>query len=55
MIFVNPNDGVTFDVSSPAGYTISNSSIGLVLNGVNVSSALEVIGNNDDFVVRTRA
>jgi hypothetical protein len=45
MIFVNPSDGVTFKVSSPAGFTISNSGIGLVLNGVDVSTNLAISGS----------
>jgi len=45
MIFANPNDGVTFNVSSPGGGTISNSAIGLVLNGLDVSSNLTVTGS----------
>ena len=45
MIFVNPNDGVTFNVSSPSGFTINSSGIGLVVNGVNVSSSLAVSGS----------
>jgi hypothetical protein len=48
MIFVNPNDGVSFNASSPAGNTISNGSIGLMLNGVNVSSALVISGSSSN-------
>ena len=51
MIFVNPSDGLSFTASSPAGYTISNSSIGLVLNGVDVSSALTITGSSSNKTV----
>lgn len=44
MIFVNPADGITFNVSSPSGYTINNAAISLVVNGVNVSSGLSING-----------
>jgi len=44
MIFVNPNDGMSFNVSSPAGLTIPNTGIGLVLNGVDVSASLAISG-----------
>ncbi len=44
MIFVNPADGISFNVSSPSGNTINNSSIGVMLNGVNVSSGLSISG-----------
>jgi len=45
MIFVNPGDGITFNASSPSGYTIPESGIGLVLNGVDVSSNLVISGS----------
>ncbi len=45
MIFVNPSDGITFNVSSPSGFTINNSGIQLVVNGVNVSSSLAISGS----------
>jgi hypothetical protein len=48
MIFVNPNDGISFNVNSPSGNTINNSSIGLVLNGVNVSSSLAISGSSSN-------
>lgn len=51
MIFVNPNDGLTFNVSSPAGLTISNSGIGLVLNGVDVSTNLDISGSSSNKTV----
>jgi hypothetical protein len=51
MILVNPNDGVRFSVSSPAGITISNSSIGLVLNGLNVSTNLVITGSTSNKTV----
>lgn len=45
MIFVNPNDGITFNVSSPSGFTINDSDIQLVVNGVDVSSSLVTTGS----------
>jgi hypothetical protein len=48
MIFVNPSDGITFNVNSPSGFTINNSSIGLVVNGVNVSSSLAITGSSSN-------
>jgi hypothetical protein len=48
MIFVNPNDGVSFTVSSPSGYTINDNAIGLVLNGVDVSSNLAISGSSSN-------
>jgi len=48
MIFVNPADGISFNVSSPSGYAINNSSIGLVLNGMNVSSSLAISGSSSN-------
>ncbi len=45
MIFVPPADGISFNVSSPSGYTINNSGIGLVVNGVNVSGSLAISGS----------
>jgi hypothetical protein len=44
MIFVNPADGLTFNVSSPSGFTINNSGIQLVVNGVDVSGSLIITG-----------
>lgn len=40
MIFVNPSDGVSFNVSSPSGNTINHSGVHLVLNGTDVSGSL---------------
>jgi len=48
MIFVNPADGITFNVSSPSGFTINNSSIGLIVNGVNVSGSLNITGSSSN-------
>lgn len=48
MIFVNPSDGITFNVSSPSGFTINNSAIGLVVNGVNVSGSLAISGSSSN-------
>ena len=44
MIFVNPADGITFNASSPSGFTINNTGIGLVVNGVDVSASLAISG-----------
>lgn len=46
MIFVNPSDGISFNVSSPSGFTINSNSIRLVVNGVNVSGSLAVGGSS---------
>jgi hypothetical protein len=48
MIFVNPSDGISFNVSSPSGFTINNSAIGLVVNGVNVSSSVAISGSSSN-------
>ena len=45
MIFVNPSDGISFNVSSPSGFTIDNSGIQLVVNGVDVSGGLAISGS----------
>ena len=45
MIFVNPSDGITFIVNSPSGFTIHNSGIQLVVNGVDVSAGLAISGS----------
>ena len=45
MIFVNPSDGITFNATSPSGFTINNSAIHLVLNGVDVSGSLVISGS----------
>ncbi len=51
MIFVNPNDGVSFTASSPGGVTINNSGIGLVLNGVDVTASLAITGSSSNKTV----
>ena len=48
MIFVNPSDGITFNVSSPSGFTINNSGIHLVLNGTDVSGSLAISGSSSN-------
>jgi hypothetical protein len=48
MIFVDPSDGISFNVSSPSGYTINNSAIGLVVNGVDVSGSLAISGSSSN-------
>src|SRR5208282_3318817 len=45
MIFVNPTNGVSFNVSSPSGFTINNSGIHLTLNGTDVSGSLAISGS----------
>ena len=45
MIFVNPSSNLSFNVSSPSGFTINNSSIQLILNGTNVSGSLAISGS----------
>ena len=47
-IFVDPHAGVSFNVNSPSGFTINTNSIGLVLNGVNVSSGLSFSGSSSN-------
>jgi len=44
-IFVNPNDGLSFNVNSPGGFTINSSAIRVVANGTDVSSSLSVSGS----------
>ena len=46
MIFVNPADGITFNVSSPSGTTINTNGIQLVVNGVDVSRSLAISGSS---------
>jgi hypothetical protein len=48
MIFVNPNDGISFNVSSPSGFTINNSGIHMALNGVDVSGSLAISGSSSN-------
>jgi hypothetical protein len=45
MIFVNPNDGLSFNVSSPSGFTINNNAIRVIANGSNVASGLSISGS----------
>ena len=45
MIFANPGDGITFNVSSPSGFSINNNAIHLAVNGVDVSSSLAISGS----------
>ena len=44
MIFVNPGSGLSFNASSPSGFTINNSDIHVVLNGTDVSGSLAISG-----------
>jgi len=46
MILVNPSNGITFNVSSPSGFTINNSGIDMVVNGVDVSGSLAISGSS---------
>ena len=48
MIFVNPSDGISFNVSSPSGFTINNSGIHLVVNGADVSGNLVISGSSSN-------
>src|ERR1019366_4858666 len=48
MIFVNPSDGISFNVSSPSGFTINSNAIGLVVNGVNVSGSVAISGSSSN-------
>jgi len=48
MIFVNPSDGITFNVNSPSGITINNSGISLIVNGANVSGSLVITGSTSN-------
>ena len=48
MIFVNPADGISFNVSSPSGFTINSNAIGLVVNGVDVSGSLAISGSSSN-------
>ena len=51
MIFVPPSSGISFNVSSPSGFTINNSGIQLVLNGTNVSGSLAISGSSSNKTV----
>ncbi len=44
MIFVNPGSGLSFNVSSPSGFTINNSAVHVVLNGTDISGSLAISG-----------
>ncbi len=44
-IFVPPSTGLSFNVTSPSGFTINSSGIQVVLNGSNVSSGLIITGS----------
>jgi len=48
MIFVPPTNGMSFQVSSPSGFTINNNSIHLVLNGTDVSLGLAITGSSSN-------
>lgn len=48
MIFVPPSSGISFNVTSPSGYTINNSGIHLALNGTDVSSSLVISGSSSN-------
>lgn len=48
MIFVNPSNGITFNVSSPSGFTINSNAIHLVVNGVDVSGSLAISGSSSN-------
>ncbi|HEV2395151.1 MAG TPA: hypothetical protein VG146_22600 [Verrucomicrobiae bacterium] len=48
MIFVNPSDGLTFNVSSPSGFTIPSSGIDVTLNGMDISSNLVISGSTSN-------
>lgn len=45
MILVNPTNGITFNVSSPSGFTINNSGIHVTVNGTDVSGSLAITGS----------
>jgi hypothetical protein len=44
MIFVNPADGITFNVNSPSGFEINDENIRLLVNGEDVSADLVLDG-----------
>ena len=48
MIFVNPSDGITFNVNSPSGLTINTNGIHLAVNGVDVSGSLAISGSSSN-------
>ncbi len=45
MILVNPSNAISFNVSSPSGFTINNSGIHLTVNGTDVSGSLVISGS----------
>jgi hypothetical protein len=45
MILVNPSNAISFNVSSPSGFTINSSGIHLTLNGTDVSGSLVISGS----------
>jgi hypothetical protein len=45
MIFVPPSSGISFNVSSPSGFTINSNAIHMVLNGTDVSGSLAISGS----------
>src|SRR5207245_5762219 len=45
MIFVNPSGGISFNASSPSGFTINTNGIHLTLNGTDVSGSLSISGS----------
>ena len=45
MIFANPSSNLSFNVSSPSGFTINNNGIRLLLNGTDVSGSMVVSGS----------
>lgn len=45
MIFVPPSSGISFNVSSPSGFTINGNAIHMVLNGTDVSGSLAISGS----------
>jgi hypothetical protein len=45
MIFVDPSSNLSFNVSSPSGFTINNSGIHVTLNGTDVSGSLAISGS----------
>ena len=50
-IFVPPGNGLSFNVSSPSGFTINNSGIQVMLNNSNVSAGLVISGSSSNKTV----
>src|SRR6185369_7899200 len=48
MIYVNPADGISFNVNSPSGFTINNNGIRLLVNGNDVSGTLQISGTSSN-------